>query len=326
VEHLNVVFGAGHRTWLCWLPLWSPDRINRVSQKSRPLIGIEDWSHNDLQDQKQNNLGGFVMPSRIELASRARARERARHDLASMPISDDENLLKLQDQAEEYLREAKRRNPSEPDELISTVIDGVSRKYFLYAVRKKQTWAFICGFLAPFNFGADEIEISSLNRIHGVNRPCFRWRIGKQDADHRRHDRAPEFLDGQSEVFRGLSWTALLSRTRSVARSRVAWPNRPSFVWRGMMARDNWKNWPRDSQIRPVVAFRSSPRPVFLGALTNVGFPRPSLPVARFGDNRPAGWMRRASSALGPETPGRFGPTSDTHFGGVDWYRKKSLI
>jgi hypothetical protein len=111
-----------------------------VSQKSRPLlIGIEDWSHSDLQDQKQNNLGGFVMPSRIELASRARARERARHDLASMPISDDENLLKLQDQAEEYLREAKRRNPSEPDELISTVIDGVSRKYFLYAVRKKQT-------------------------------------------------------------------------------------------------------------------------------------------------------------------------------------------
>jgi hypothetical protein len=35
-----------------------------------------------------------------------RARERARHDLESMPISDDDSLLKLQDQAEEYLREA----------------------------------------------------------------------------------------------------------------------------------------------------------------------------------------------------------------------------
>jgi hypothetical protein len=89
--------------------------------------------------KNKNKLGGFVMPSRTELASRARARERARHDLASMPISDDENLLKLQDQAEEYLREAKRCNPSEPDELISTIIDAVSRKYFLHAVRKKQT-------------------------------------------------------------------------------------------------------------------------------------------------------------------------------------------
>jgi hypothetical protein len=79
------------------------------------------------------------MPSRSELASRARARERARHDLASMPISDDETLLKLQGQAEEYLREAKQRNPSESDELISTIIDAVSRKYFLHAVRKKQT-------------------------------------------------------------------------------------------------------------------------------------------------------------------------------------------
>jgi hypothetical protein len=75
------------------------------------------------------------MPFRNEAASR----ERARHDLESMPISDDENLDKLQDQAEEYLREAKRRNPSEPDELISTIVDAVSRKYFHYAVRKKPT-------------------------------------------------------------------------------------------------------------------------------------------------------------------------------------------
>jgi hypothetical protein len=67
------------------------------------------------------------------------ARERARHALHSMPISDDENLLKLQGQAEEYLREAKRRNPSEPEDLISSIIDAVSRKYFHYAVRKNRT-------------------------------------------------------------------------------------------------------------------------------------------------------------------------------------------
>jgi hypothetical protein len=77
------------------------------------------------------------MPVRNEAASRERARQRARHDLESMPISDDENLHKLQDEAVEYLREAKRRNPSETDELISTIIDAVSRKYFHHAVRKK---------------------------------------------------------------------------------------------------------------------------------------------------------------------------------------------
>ena len=32
--------------------------------------------------------------------------------------------------AAEYVREAKRRNPSEPDELISTVADTIARDYF----------------------------------------------------------------------------------------------------------------------------------------------------------------------------------------------------
>ena len=77
------------------------------------------------------------MPFRNEAARRAR--ERARDALQSMPISDDENLLKLQDQAEEYLREAKRRYPSEPDELISTTIEAVSRKYFQCAVKTNRT-------------------------------------------------------------------------------------------------------------------------------------------------------------------------------------------
>jgi hypothetical protein len=65
-----------------------------------------------------------------------RARERARHDLESMPFSDDESLLKLQNQAEAYLREAKRRNPVNSDDLMSETIDAISRKYFHYAVRR----------------------------------------------------------------------------------------------------------------------------------------------------------------------------------------------
>ena len=57
------------------------------------------------------------MPSRNEAARRARARL----DLESMPVSDEASLRKLQEQAEGYLREAKRRNPSEADELVSMV-------------------------------------------------------------------------------------------------------------------------------------------------------------------------------------------------------------
>jgi hypothetical protein len=77
------------------------------------------------------------MPLRNEAARRAR--ERARHALHAMPISDDETLMKLQDQAEEYFREAKRRNPSEPDDSLSTTLDAISRKYFHYAAKKPRT-------------------------------------------------------------------------------------------------------------------------------------------------------------------------------------------
>ena len=45
-------------------------------------------------------------------------------------------LLKLQDQAADYVREAKRLNASEPDELLSTVIDAVARDYFRHAPEK----------------------------------------------------------------------------------------------------------------------------------------------------------------------------------------------
>ena len=64
------------------------------------------------------------MPSRNELA-RAQARLQS-----ETPISDDASLLKLQEQVADYIREAKHRDPSEPNELISTVLDDVARDYF----------------------------------------------------------------------------------------------------------------------------------------------------------------------------------------------------
>jgi hypothetical protein len=46
------------------------------------------------------------------------------------PICDDESLVNLEEDVAEYLREANRRDASGPDELISTVLDKVARKYF----------------------------------------------------------------------------------------------------------------------------------------------------------------------------------------------------
>ena len=54
------------------------------------------------------------------------------------PISDDASLHKLQEQVADYIREAKRRDPSEPNELISTVLDEVARDYFRHAIRKQR--------------------------------------------------------------------------------------------------------------------------------------------------------------------------------------------
>jgi hypothetical protein len=54
------------------------------------------------------------------------------------PISDDAGLLELQEQAADYVREAKRRDPSEPDELVSSVLDAVARDYFRHAVKKQR--------------------------------------------------------------------------------------------------------------------------------------------------------------------------------------------
>jgi hypothetical protein len=72
------------------------------------------------------------MPSRNE-PTRAIARIQL-----ETPISDDASLLKLQEQAAAYVREAKRRAPSEPDELVSSVVDAIARDYFRHAIEKQR--------------------------------------------------------------------------------------------------------------------------------------------------------------------------------------------
>ena len=73
-----------------------------------------------------------VMSSRNESA-----RALARLQLET-PISDDASLPKLQEQVADYVREAKHRDPSEPNELISTVLDEVARDYFRHHAILKQ--------------------------------------------------------------------------------------------------------------------------------------------------------------------------------------------
>ena len=75
------------------------------------------------------------MPSRNESA-----RALARLQLET-PISNDANLLNLQKQVEDFVREAKRRDPSEPNELVSTVVDTVARYYFRQAILKRRRLA-----------------------------------------------------------------------------------------------------------------------------------------------------------------------------------------
>ena len=71
------------------------------------------------------------MPSRSE---RIRAFERLR---LVTPICDDASLVKLEEDVAEYLREAKRRDASGPDELISAGLEKVARKYFWHILLKK---------------------------------------------------------------------------------------------------------------------------------------------------------------------------------------------
>ena len=71
---------------------------------------------------------------RSQRPSIKRARDRLQ---SATPICDDPSLLKLDEEVAEYVREAKRRDTLEPDELVSTVVDAVARSYFQHMLRKQ---------------------------------------------------------------------------------------------------------------------------------------------------------------------------------------------
>jgi hypothetical protein len=93
---------------------------------------LETGREATLKDQNQKIVLEAFMPSRSEIA-----RAHAWLQLET-PISGDEDLLKLQDQAVEYISEAKRRDPAGPNELISSVIDAVARNYVGHVIRKQR--------------------------------------------------------------------------------------------------------------------------------------------------------------------------------------------
>ena len=64
--------------------------------------------------------------------ARVQARVRLQQEA---PITDDASLLLMQEEAAAIVREAKRRDPSGTDELVSTVLDEVARSYFRHALR-----------------------------------------------------------------------------------------------------------------------------------------------------------------------------------------------
>jgi hypothetical protein len=110
------------------------DLLNRVEPafSKNPTVIDRAWGTGRRATFKieiKNSLE-VVMPSRNE-STRAIARLQL-----ETPISDDTSLVKLEQQAAAYVREAKRRAPSEPAELVSSVVDAVARDYFRHAVEK----------------------------------------------------------------------------------------------------------------------------------------------------------------------------------------------
>jgi hypothetical protein len=79
----------------------------------------------------KNKPWRFVMPS-----PNAKARALAQLQMET-PVSDDVSLQHLQEQAADAIREAKRLHPSEPEELICSVLDAVARDYFRHSLRKR---------------------------------------------------------------------------------------------------------------------------------------------------------------------------------------------
>jgi len=71
-------------------------------------------------------------------SSKEHARDQARARLhRETPLTDDASLLPLQEEAAAIVREAKRKDPSGTDELVSTVLDEIARNYFGHALRNR---------------------------------------------------------------------------------------------------------------------------------------------------------------------------------------------
>ena len=70
------------------------------------------------------------MPSSRDEFKRAHARL-----LSETPISDDATLFPLQEEVADFIREAKRRDPSEPDDV--SMVDGLAHNYFDHVIRTR---------------------------------------------------------------------------------------------------------------------------------------------------------------------------------------------
>jgi len=53
------------------------------------------------------------------------------------PLADGKRLLPIQEEVAAIVGEAKRRDPTGSDELVSTLLDEVARAYFRHAVRRR---------------------------------------------------------------------------------------------------------------------------------------------------------------------------------------------
>jgi hypothetical protein len=62
---------------------------------------------------------------------------RARRELEKTPAANHASVFQLEEQVADFLREAKRGDPS-PDQIVSAVIDDVARCYFRHAVRTRR--------------------------------------------------------------------------------------------------------------------------------------------------------------------------------------------
>lgn len=112
-------------------PIGLPNRNSTGILKKTTVIG-RAWETGRSMTFKIKEINQeLAMSSRRESA---RARERLQLET---PICDDASLVKLEEDAAEYLREAKRCDASGPEELISAVVEKVARKYFRHVLQKQ---------------------------------------------------------------------------------------------------------------------------------------------------------------------------------------------